>query len=176
LKIPDDVFRVIKEKLWDEAAAIGWETLGDQQKSTMYENWIKSPQVGGVISRYTSPGNVRVYIKDTIMKPYGRERIKEFSPLVRMLGLPEDCKSVEDYIKPHGRRLDDGKIICWGLAKNWKSVLIAVYERAYWIPTGVPYCAVLMFPAAKYKQHEMRGMINDAAGKLGILRLVWYDV
>ena len=79
-------------------------------------------------------------------------------------------------MKPHGRCLEDGKVICWGLAKNWKSVLIAVFERAYGISSGVPYCAVLLFPAGRFKQKDTQEMINDAAVKLGILRLIWYDV
>lgn len=96
MKIPDNVFKAIQKVLWEKADEIGWETLADQQKSTMYENWIKDPNIGGVISRYITSSNVRVYIKDTIMKPYDRERIGEFSPLIRMLGLPEDCKSIRE--------------------------------------------------------------------------------
>ena len=151
MKIPIAVFRGIQERIWAEADQKGWQTLADHQKSTMYENWIRDPLVGGKISQYMSAGNVRVHIKDTIMKPYGRERTKEFAPILKMLDLPESSKSIEDYVKPHGRRLEDGKVICWCLARHWENVLIAVYERAYLVQRAVPFCAILFFPAAEFR-------------------------
>ena len=175
MKVPDAAFKRIKEKLWRVADQRNWPTLSDQQKTALYEDWIRDDQVGGVLSRYLDPGNVRVYIKDTIMKPYGRERIKDFSPILRLLGLPEDARVVETFIKPHGRRLADGKVICWGLSRDWKATLFAVFERAYVARSGVPFAAVVMFPTGKCQQPEYRQMIEAAATRMGVKRLIWYD-
>ncbi len=175
MKVPDAAYRRIKEKLWGVAEERNWPTLSDQQKSALYEDWIRDDEVGGVLSRYLDPGNVRVYIKDTIMKPYGRERIKDFPPILRLLGLPDDAAVAETYIKPHGRRLADGKVISWGLSRDWKAILFAVFERAYMARAGTPFAAVIMFPTGKCQQPDYRAMIETAAGRLGIEHLIWYD-
>ena len=175
MKVPDKAHYRIKRALWAVADEQNWPTLPDPQKSALYEQWIRDERVGGVLSRYLDPGSVRVYIKDTIMKPYGRERIKEFAPIVKLLGLPDDPSVVETYIKPHGRRLTDGKVICWGLSRNWKAILFSAFERAHDVPSGVPFAAVMMFPSGRCQQPGYRQMIEIAAEKLGITRLEWYD-
>ena len=175
MKVPDRAHRRIQRMLWSAADELNWPTLSDPQKSALYEGWVRDEQVGGVLSRYINPGNVRVYIKDTIMKPYGRERIKNFPAIVKLLGLPDDPSVVETYMKPHGRRLTDGKVICWGLSRDWKAILFSVFERAYVASSGVPFAAVIMFPTGKCQQPDYRQMIETAAGKLGITRLEWYD-
>lgn len=175
MKVPDAAYRRIKQRLWAVADQRNWPTLSDQQKSTLYEEWLRDENVGGVLSRYLNTGSVRVYIKDTIMKPYGRERIKDFPPILKLLGLPADARVTETYIKPHGRRLADGKVICWGLARDWKAILFAAFERAFVAGPGTPFAAVIMFPTGKSQQPEYRQMIQTAAEKLGVTRLVWYD-
>ena len=98
MKVPDEAYRRIKRKLWGVADELNWPTLPDQQKSALYEEWIRDEQLGGVLARYLNPGSVRVYIKDTIMKPYGRERIKDFPSIMKLLRLPYDSSVVETYI------------------------------------------------------------------------------
>ena len=175
MKVPDRAHRRIKRTLWGVAQELNWPTLSDSQKSVLYEEWVKDEEIGGVLSRYLNPGSVRVYMKDTIMKPYGRERIKNFPPIVKLLGLSDDSSVAETYMKPHGRRLTDGKVICWGLSRDWKAILFSVFERAHVAPSGVPFAAVILFPTGKCQQPEYRHMIETAAGRLGIKRLEWFD-
>src|SRR5258708_2810085 len=113
MKIPDATFKTIKETMWGVADERDWPTLADTQKTALYEEWIRDESVGGVLSRYMDPGSIRVYIKDTIMKPYARTRIKDFPSIQKLLRLSDNARVVESYIKPHGRRLADGKVICW---------------------------------------------------------------
>jgi hypothetical protein len=175
MKLPDSAYKRIKEKLWRIADERNWPTLSDQQKTALYEEWIRDCEIGGVLSRYLDPVNIRVYIKDTIMKPYGRERIKDFPPILRLLGLSDDESVAETYIKPHGRRLTDGKVMCWGLSRDWKAILFAAFERAYVARSGVAFAAVVMFPTGKCQQPLYRRMIETAAVKMGIQHLIWYD-
>jgi hypothetical protein len=175
MKVPDPVFDNIKQKLWNVADLKNWPTLSDQQKTALYEDWIRDQEVGGVLSRYIAPPNVRVYIKDTIMKPYGRERIKDFSRILAILGLPTDARVVGTYIKPHGRRLEDGKVICWGLSRDWKAIVFAVFERGYVAKAGDAFAAVILSSAGKCQQPGYRQLVETAALKLGIKHLVWYD-
>ena len=173
MKVPDAVLRNMQEQLWAVADEVGWPTLSDVQKSAQYETWIRDDTIGGLLSRYLDHANVRVYLKDTIMKPYGRERIKEFAPVSRLLGVPSGVKVAEVYIKPHGRRLADGKVICWGLSRDWKDILFAVFERAYLVRGGVPYAAVIMYPTGRCQQPHYRALIERAAELMGIEHLVW---
>ncbi len=174
MRMPSEIFARVKQKLWTLADELGWPTLSDQQKTALYEDWARDDLVGGVLSRYMDPGNVRVYIKDTVMKPYGRDRIKYFEPVQRLLGLSSSA-AVEEYVKPHGRRLRDGKVICWGLARDWKGILFALFERSHLVKAGVPYAAVLMYPNSKFLQPKQRLIVELAARKLEIERLIWYD-
>ena len=175
MKIPDKTYERIKDKLWGLADDLNWPTLSNPQKSALFEDWLRDDHVGGVLSRYLDTGSVRVYLKDTIMKPYGRERIKDFTPVAKLLGITDDFFVTETYIKPHGVRLGDGKVICWGFSRDWKTILFAAFERAHVVPLGVPFAAVIMFPAGKCQQPRYRQMIEAAAVKLGIKHLEWYD-
>lgn len=90
-----------------------------------------------------------------------------------MLGLPPDQPVNQTYIKPHGRLLPDGSVICWGRAVDWKLILMAVYERAALRATHKPYAAILTDANGKYAEATQRMIIEDAANKLGIERLIW---
>jgi hypothetical protein len=175
MKVPDAAFNRIKEKLWRIADDITWQTLPDPQKSGLYEDWIRDDDIGGVLLRYLDPGNIRVYLKDTIMKPYARERIKDFRPIQRLLMIADEARVAGTYVKPHGRRMGDGKVICWGLSRDWKAILFAVFERAYVLRAGIPFAAVIMYPTGKCQQPEYRRMIEVVAGRLGITHLIWID-
>lgn len=175
MRVPDFAHHRIKSALWEIADRENWPALSNPQKSALFEQWIRDERVGGILGRYLDTGNIRVYIKDTIMKPYSRERIKAFRPIREVLGLPEGAAVEESYIKPHGRRMSDGRVICWGLSRDWKSILLAVFERAYIEAAGVPFAAVVLFPSGKCQQPVYRQMVELAAVKLGIERLEWYD-
>ena len=175
MRIPNGVYLGVRDRLWSQADRIGWTTLSDSQKSILYEQWIQDIEVGQVLARYMAPQNIRVYIKDTIMKPYGRERIKEAGPILSLLGLPQDISIGREYIKPHGRMLYDGRIICWGLARDWKAVVFSVFERAKRCPSGRAYAAILMYSSGKTKQPSERRLISDACQHLGIEHLLWRD-
>lgn len=175
MKVPDTVFSKVKDKLWLIADEIGWFSVGAPQKSVLYEQWIRTEDIGGVLSRYIDPHNIRVYIKDTIMKPYIRERIKDFHQVRRLLNLPNENIVIAEYIKPHGRMLSDGRVVCWGLSRDWKSILFATFERAYGASTGSPFAAVILFPTGKCQQPAYRKMVESAAEKLGIENLLWHD-
>jgi hypothetical protein len=175
MKVPDSALKPIKKRLWTQADEDGWTTLNDQMKTTLYEQWVRDEAVGNVLSRYMDTGEIRVYLKDTVMKPYGRERIKDPRPVLKLLGIPADEFVVEEYIKPHGRVFHDNRVVCWGLAKNWKAILLAVYERAKRRVGGVPHAAVLMYPSGATRQDAERLIIEDVAQRLGVQYLKWLD-
>jgi hypothetical protein len=81
---------------------------------------------------------------------------------------------MEDYIKPHGRVLSDRRVVCWGLAKHWKPILLAAYERAY-RHVGRPFAVVLLRGVGRMAQPSERRMVEDLAGRLGIEKVVWLE-
>ena len=93
----------------------------------------------------------------------------------RILGIASTIEISETYEKPHGRRLGDGKVICWGQADDWKAVLMGLHERAYARRDFAPHAAVLFRAVGRYHAPVVRMMIEDAATRLGIERLLWLD-
>lgn len=174
MKVPDQIRLELRQRLWAEADAVGWTNLSPGQKSQHYENWTRQHEVGGLLSRFMDRGKVRVYIKDTLLKDYSARCLADDSRPLRVLGL-ESCRVEASYVKPHGRKLSDGRIVCWGRAEDWKIVLMALHERAYADSSHEPYAAVLLAADARYGDHAVRQMIQAAAHLLGIKKVVWLD-
>ena len=174
MKIPEEVFKKIKDRLWAQADKDGWMSLSDPERTAFYEHWSTDKQVGTVLGRFMDAAQVRVYLKDTIMKPYPRERTSNAAPILEALGLSDSELSIKEYKKPHGRMLFDKRVVSWGEADNWKSVLLAVYERAY-RDVGRPYAAVLLRGVGKMAQPDERALVEDLAKRLEIERVVWPD-
>jgi hypothetical protein len=174
MKIPEKLSARIKKKLWDKADQDDWLTLSDLQKTSFYEHWSTDGEVGGVLSQYLNPAQIRVYLKDTIMKPYARQRTSDEAPILRAAGLKGDELSIKSFEKPHGRLLFDKKVVCWGPAQHWKSVILAVYERSYH-EMGEPHAAVLVRAVGKMAQPTERAMVEALAVKIGIAKVIWRE-
>jgi hypothetical protein len=144
-------------------------------KSKHYEIWTRDPTIGGVLSRYIDLGYVRVYLKDTLLKDFAQHRLADQSGPSRMLDIPETAEVVKTYVKPHGRRFADGRIICWGRASAWKMLLMAAYERAFAGKDFQPYGVILTQATGRYGEPKIRAMVESAANRLGIARVVWKD-
>lgn len=176
MSIPDKVRQKVKDRLWRIAENVGWATLPASAKSMHYEEWTKDEQVGGVLAHYMDKGQIRVYIKDTLLKDYTRQRLaNDTTRMFRAVGLTPGQPQSETYIKPHGRRLADGRVICWGRAEDWKLVLLATYERPFGRIGAKPFAAVLVQGTGRFQQEDVRAMIQDAATRLGIEKLCWLD-
>jgi hypothetical protein len=100
---------------------------------------------------------------------------EEARPL-RVMGIPETAKVVETYIKPHGRCFDDGRVICWGRAEEWRHILLSLHERSFGLKGRKAYGAVIANAVGRFREKRVRDMIQDAANKLGIEKLIWLDV
>ena len=173
MMVPRSIRDEIKAWLWAKADALGWSALSDIERATFYEQWTRGPEVGGRLGYFMDPRQVRVYIKDSLIKPYERSRLslreRDVWPL---LSLPSPGSAVEHYTKPHGRRLCDGKIVCWGRSRDWKLILMAVFERAHEHAGFKPFGAVLL-ESGTTTDEQRRALIRDAAKHLGIQRIGW---
>jgi hypothetical protein len=168
-RIPSDVSAHLRRLLWARADEIGWRSLSDADKSSYYEQWTDDEEIGGVLAHYRDRVGVRVHIKDTLMKPYTRARSSDESRPFRVLGLSSDLPIAEAYIKPHGRRLQDGRVICWGPAEGWKLTLMLTFERAY-EARGTPFGVVLEDAVGNFGNRCTRAMVEDASTRLVLFR------
>ena len=123
MSVPDDIRKQLRKQLSGVADELGWMSLSTTEKRKLYEDWTRDPKYGGTLARYIDKGQVRVYLKDTILKDYTRAAGADPSRPLRLLKIPADTPVAETYIKPHGRRLADGRVICWGgqATGNWSS-------------------------------------------------------
>jgi hypothetical protein len=179
MRIPESVRGGLRKRLWAIADRLDWSRLSWLDKTKMYKTWTKDPAVGGLLSNYMDERQIRVYIKDTIMKGYVRARLEDPRPVMRSLGLlaengqPEELGVAEHFERPHGFRLVDGRIVVWSSAKDWKIVLMVTHERAFSSVDYSPYAAVLFSATGQFSEESFRKMVQDGATKLGIERLIW---
>lgn len=174
MSVPDEVRLSLRSKLWGIADQIGWLNMTTVAKAQQYKVWTADPTIGGVLIRYLDKAQVRVYIKDTVMDHYGRDRLADKDRPLALLGLDKDEKESKTYEKPHGRLLASKKVICWGRADDWKTILMATHERAF-IDRAEPFAVVLMFSKARYHDDVSHAVVEDASRKLGIKVLKWLD-
>jgi len=170
--LPRAVRLQIQERLWIAADIAGFLELTDAAKSRCYDNWAEHPEIGGRLVRYMNATQVRHYIKDAYLKRYARERRADPTMALRAVGLAIDTPIATHFIKPLGITLADGRIICWGEAKIWKAVLMSLHERAYG-GNGLKPMAAILFPHARFQVSDSQRLVEDAATKLGIERVIW---
>lgn len=174
--VPKEIRDRIRQRIWDKADELGWSMLSDLDRTIWYENWSKDKDVGGALAHFMDPRKVRVYIKDSLLKPYLRGRLEDGAETALLAaGLGVGAAAIKgSYGKPHGRLLIDGKVVCWGNSRDWKSIVISVFERAYRLESGMPYAAVLI-ETGRTTNEGVREMIRDIGAKLQLTHVVWID-
>ncbi len=175
MMMPEDIRGGVRDKLWTTADDLGWSTLNDAERSRYYEKWTKDASIGGQLAHFMDPRKVRVYIKDSLIKPYERARLLATEAEIwPALGMVAPTEVAETFIKPHGCQLVDGRVVCWGKSRDWKLVLMAVFERGRSRHEGRPFGAALL-ETGKTPDESTRNLVKDAATRLGIEKLAWLD-
>jgi hypothetical protein len=173
MNIPDDVRDRIRNLIWSRADELSWSELPDTERSRYYEQWTREPGIGGTLAHYMDSRKVRVYIKDSLLKPYERTRLSGTEQqILQKLTLSGNIEVTQRYIKPHGLRFVDGRIISWGKSRDWKLVVMAMYERAALSPGSSPFGMVLL-ESGKTADAATRTIVREAASKLGVQQLEW---
>lgn len=175
MAIPTAIRDALRDKLWQQCDDLGWMSLLDAERARHYELWTRDASIGGQLAHLMDARKVRVYIKDSLVKPYVRARLSVSEAGVwRMLGLTDFDRVVHVFIKPHGRRLEDGRVICWGRSRDWKSILMAVFERGRAQSSFSSFGAVLL-ESGKTETDHSRNLVREAAERLGINKLAWLE-
>jgi hypothetical protein len=171
--LPTPAKKEIQERLWARAEALDWESLTVIDRSKQYGLWVNDPEIGGVLAGYMDALKVKTYLKDTLMKPYARRNVSDPTRVLGALGV-ESAPVLNSYERPHGLLLSDNRVICWGKADDWKLVLMAAHERAFPL-SKTPFATVLLPPLTRFITPAARSVVEAAARKLGVERLVWHD-
>lgn len=173
MNVPPEVRKTMCDRVSDVATEIGWSSLAQSDRSAHYKAWIDDPQIGGRLSRYMPKDHIRTYIKETIMKTWARGGLASDARPLRALGVAENEHPVEKFTRPHGCRLADGRIICWGRARDWKQVVTALHERTYTRRPATAFGVVLLHAGGRFDQESTRALVEDAARRLGAHKTVW---
>lgn len=175
MKLPDDVRDRLRDLIWERATTLGWSGLADTERSRHYEQWTRESAIGGTLAHYMDPRKVRVYIKDSLLKPYERARISRTEQdILAVLDIDRTLIVVHRYFKPHGTRFINGQIIAWGKSRDWKLILMAMYERTALDPSNSSFGAVLL-ESGNTADDGTRILVRGAATRLGIARVEWID-
>lgn len=173
--VPEQIRNDLRDKLWGLADELGWSALSDADRSRIYEQWTRDLTIGGQIAHFMDPRKVRVYIKDSLVKPYERARLLASQAQIwHALGLAAPTIVAATFIKPHGCKLEDGKIICWGKSRDWKLILMAAFERSRAESNGRPFGVVLV-ETGKTSNTSTRDIVRQASLCLGIEKIYWLD-
>ncbi|QZH73947.1 MAG: hypothetical protein JY451_09235 [Erythrobacter sp.] len=173
MRIPSEIRSAIKERLWEEADQLNWESLGPADKARHYKQWTDS-DIGRTLAAHMDARAVRVYIKDTLLKGYGREKLNAHEALVLRVLNKQRSEIAENFIKPHGFRFVDNAFTVWGRADDWKSLLGALFERSYGL-RDVDQSVLLFLAAPRYVTPSSREIVDAAARRLGVTKCVWFD-
>ncbi len=173
--IPTAIRDALREKLWKQCDDLGWMSLQDTERARYYELWTRDASIGGQLAHVMDARKVRVYIKDSLVKPYVRDRLSLSETEVwRMLGLTHLDLVAQVFIKPHGRRLEDGRVIGWGRSRDWKSILMTIFERGR-AQKSFSSFGIVLLESGKTESERTRDLVREAAERLGINKLVWLE-
>jgi hypothetical protein len=173
--IPSAIRDALRDKLWKQCDDLGWMSLQDTERARYYELWTRDASIGGQLAHVMDARKVRVYIKDSLVKPYVRARLSlNESEVWRLLGLSDSDRVIHVFIKPHGRRLADGRVISWGRSRDWKSILMAVFERGR-VQKSFSSFGVVLLESGKTEGDSSRNLVREAAQRLGIEKLAWLE-
>ena len=100
VRIPAPIRKGLRQKLWTVADGLDWPRLDWYEKSAKYEEWTRDPEVGGLLANYMDQRQIRVYIKDTIMKGYVRSRQASTDRPFAALGIDADADIAEAWEPP----------------------------------------------------------------------------
>jgi len=174
MAIPEEIKKMVYERVWSEADRIGWKGLTITEKTEQYRNWAISDAIGGVLSRYMDVERVHPYIKDSIIQKYSKSISLSVDRALNLAGVQSDSYAIaEEFIKPFGVRLSDNRIVLWGRAVDWKIVLLSMFERTCG-NKYIPKCAILTDCFGKFNTSSFENLINTASSRLGIQSIIYH--
>jgi hypothetical protein len=159
----------LQDILFPIADAEDWMNASSERRTELCEEWEAREDVGGRIAARIGKKNVRQHIQFRIMRDYATARLDRSRGMVYgALGIPLDATVLESYVNPHGLCLVEYGVVTWGNAHNWKSLLMAQFERHFTLGKKVRNLGVVLFQGRlAYEEGEVE-VVKAAARALGI--------
>ena len=66
-------------------------------------------------------------------------------------------------------------MLAWGSAQSWKAILLAVHERTYESDGAKGHGIALYGSTGRYGDQNVRKMVETAASRLSVGKVVWVD-
>lgn len=167
MAVPSDVKTALSKIIWKEADELDWTHISIHQKAVQYKFWAQDERIGQVLSRYMPIERVHPYIKDSMLKAYANSKKLHAKVVLGFLHLDSSARAAK-YKQPFGIRLDDGKIVCWGRALDWKIILLAIFERSLERSSYSAHSVILTDSHGKFASTKFQGIVKEAARKLEI--------
>lgn len=176
MNLPKAVKDIVAKTVQEKADELDWMRMTITEKAKYYEIWAADESIGGKLSFYMPFERVHKYIKDTIVKEYSRSRKHTSNEILIIIGCKNDkIPKLKDYIKPLGTLLADGRLICWGRAKDWKIVLLSAFERMQTIKEVKTTIVVLTDASGNYKGKAFTKLAKDASERLQVSQLYFVE-
>ena len=167
MAVPSDVKTALSKIIWKEADEYDWTHLSIHEKAIQYKIWAQDERIGQVLSRYMPIERVHPYIKDSMLKAYANSKKLNAHDVLHFLQL--DSLEIEGaYTQPFGVLLEDGKIVSWGRAIDWKIILLAMFERSLERRSYSAHSIILTDSHGKFSSTKFQDIVKQAARKLEI--------
>lgn len=170
LKLPEDPRQDIVRRVREMADKADWCHLKIHERTALYSQWVNDPTVGGALSKLGvgGPDSVRVFLKDTVIKQYLKEKRPVLKDLLKQMGL--DCKRViKKFEKPEALLCDGGRLYTLAVAKEWRVAVFSAFERAHDLG-GVKENLVFFtdHDIDRYTDKSYKTLIESGAEKLDV--------
>lgn len=160
------------------ADQLDWVYLTIEQRRRYYEAWTNDENIGGLLRQVIDANRVRVWLKDTVMKNYLKQRRPSITNFLSRTSV--SCGVIlRSYRKPEAVLCEDtslfegGNLFTLTGAKEWRVALMSAYERAAEIKKpGRNILYIIEHTSGRFADESYRSLISGAGAKLGV-EVVW---
>jgi len=168
LELPGNPRQDIIKRVRELADKADWYHLKIHERSALYAQWVNDPTIGGELAKTEGAERVRIFLKDTVIKQYMREKRPKLRYLLKQMSL--DCRYVtREFEKPVALLCDSKRLYTLALAKEWRVAILSAYERAHGV-TGLVENLVFFtdHDVDRYTDRSYKALIESAAEKLDV--------
>ncbi len=163
-----DIKAEVTQLVHDIANEVDWQHLTIPQRKQYYEDWTLDSRIGGRLRMVMQPSQVRVYLKDTVMKAYSRAQRPQLPYLLESMDI--DCDRVQqEFIKPVAILCNDGNLYTIAAAKEWKTAIMSAFERGAtvkYLQRNVVF--IIDHTTGRFVDKSYRAIIDEAARRLNV--------
>ncbi len=188
--MPRPVREAVATTVLLRAFEAGWDDLPPRERSRLYGEWVRDPEIGGVISDYLPPDRVRVWLKDGPMKEYSRARVglgpfaafmpqtmqQEDSLIRKVLGNEWIAIEASIQVKPNRVSATNGEcevVLVWGGHKDLKHLVWAWLSLPNSVEGRICVLTTPGQPVTRDKRVEVEGIAAKLGTSIAIVTEGW---